>query len=130
MAITTYHCLCTELVLASTVPLADLPKRQSDNSTICKITSAETLVQGASAFTASVDSNEKAVVLKLDDGFEKRYAVRCGRCGLMLGYRLDRSQFEEMKEKVGVREDVVYVLSGALLKTEEMEGGRGGEKLR
>ena len=77
-----------------------------------------------------MDSNEKAVVLKLDDGFEKRYAVRCGRCGLMLGYRLDRSQFEEMKEKMGVREDVVYVLSGALLKTEEMEGGRGGEKLR
>ncbi|KAK4628938.1 hypothetical protein CLAFUW4_08138 [Fulvia fulva] len=127
MSVTTYHCLCTELVLGTTVPLEDLPKRQSDASIICKITAAESLSQGGSVFTSAVDTDDKAVVLKLDDGFEKRYAVRCSRCGLMLGYQLDRSQFEESKEKLGRREDVVYVLPGGLQTTDEMEGGKSME---
>ncbi|EME43884.1 hypothetical protein DOTSEDRAFT_71631 [Dothistroma septosporum NZE10] len=106
------------------MPLQELPKRQSDASTICKITSAETLSLSASVLTSAVYTEDKAVVLKLEDGFEKRYAVRCSRCGLMLGYQLDRSQFEESQNELGMREDVVYVLQGGLHTTEEMEASK------
>lgn len=70
----------------------------------------------------SVD--EKPTVLKLDDGFEKRYAVRCTRCGLAAGYHLDRSQFSGSESETGPRTDVVYILPGGLMTTAEMREGR------
>ena len=62
------------------------------------------------------------VVLKLDDGFEKRYAARCKRCDIQIGYWLDKSQFEP--EQKGRREDVMYLLPGGLMSTDEMREKR------
>ena len=73
----------------------------------------------------SVD--DKATVLKLDDGFEKRYAVRCTRCGLAAGYQLDKSQFSGTEGQSGPRTDVVYILPGGLSTTEETREGRSME---
>ena len=70
----------------------------------------------------SVD--DKATVLRLDDGYEKRYAVRCTRCGLAAGYQLDKSQSSGTESQSGPRSDVVYILPGGLLTTEEMREGR------
>ena len=73
----------------------------------------------------SVD--DKPTILKLDDGFEKRYAARCTRCGLAAGYQLDKSQFSGSESQDGPRTDVVYILPGGLLTTEEMREGRSME---
>ena len=71
--------------------------------------------------------DEVPVVLKLEDGFEKRYHVHCRRCDLNIGYRLDKSQFGGAE--VGVESGVLYLLRGGLLSTEEMKDGKkmGGD---
>jgi hypothetical protein len=107
MTVSTYHCLCTELVLATPNTLDKQPKREIDGSSICKL-------GGACTLTSAATVDEKGTVLKLEDGFEKRYAIKCARCGLLFAYQLDLGQFEESKAQNGRREDVVYVLAGAL----------------
>jgi hypothetical protein len=64
-----------------------------------------------------------AIVIRGDQGFEKRYLQRCGRCNVTVGYQLDMSQFEDV-EGQGRREDVVYLLPGGLMTTEEMVAGK------
>lgn len=79
------------------------------------------------------------LILKLDDGFEKRYPVQCPRCGVCFAYQLDGSQWvedgnEKEKEKdddvrrTGRRCDVLYVLREGLVRTEDVAvvGGGGG----
>lgn len=121
--VTVYHCICTQIVAGTTTPLQQLPKRQVDGTAI---TTSGTF-GGASKPTLSVQglsTDSTAVVLKLEDGFEKRYAVRCDRCGLTAGYRLDKSQFIGSENETGPNEDVLYVLQGGLMTTEEMRGGK------
>lgn len=72
----------------------------------------------------ALTTDTAATVLKLDDGFEKRYPVRCARCGLAAGYFLDASAFAGREGEVGPRRDVLYVLPGGLMTTEEMREGR------
>lgn len=68
------------------------------------------------------------IVLKLEDGFEKRYFLQCGRCDLKVAYRLDKSQFDGGGVGgEGVREDVLYVLPGALVSTDEVRREMDGE---
>lgn len=80
------------------------------------------------------------LILKLDDGFEKRYPVQCPRCGVCFGYQLDGSQWvedgnEKAKEKekdddvrrTGRRCDVLYVLREGLVRTEDVIVGGGGD---
>lgn len=124
--ILTYHCLCTQLSLATTEPLESMPKRQLDAAAIATCGDFASATQPSLTMQAlSVDDN--AIVLKLDDGFEKRYAVRCNRCGLAAGYQLDKSQFSGSEADSGPRPDVVYILPGGLLTTEEMREGRSME---
>ena len=63
----------------------------------------------------------KEVIVRREDGFEKRRVYRCGRCGVGVGYVLV-GQEEDPKE----REKVLYLLHGGLVETGEMglEGGR------
>lgn len=79
------------------------------------------------------------LILKLDDGFEKRYPVQCPRCGVCFAYQLDGSQWvesgnEKEKEKddedvrrTGRRCDVLYVLREGLVRTEDVIVGGGGD---
>lgn len=79
------------------------------------------------------------LILKLDDGFEKRYPVQCPRCGVCFAYQLDGSQWVENgneKEKAkddddvrrtGRRCDVLYVLREGLVRTEDVIVGGGGD---
>jgi hypothetical protein len=124
--ILTYHCLCTQLSLATTTPLDDMPKRQLDAAAIATCGDFASATRPSLTMQAlSVD--DKATILKLEDGFEKRYAVRCTRCGLAAGYQLDKSQFGGSESESGPRADVVYILPGGLLTTEEMREGRSME---
>lgn len=118
MATTTYHCICTELALATSTPLPELPKRKSDGSFICNISDSTCILHIA------ISAEERSTVLKLEDGFEKRYAVNCARCGLLFAYQLDLCQFEETKSENGRRKDVLFVIPGGLMTTEEMVGGK------
>lgn len=49
---------------------------------------------------------------------------KCQRCDLVVGYRLDRSQFEDEKAQSGCRGGVVYLLPGGFLSTEDMLAGK------
>lgn len=122
MAATTYHCICTEVTLATTKSLTDLPKRQSDGSSICNL-------EDSCILNSAVSAEDTPTVLKLEDGFEKRYALRCARCGLLFAYQLDLSQFEDTKAQSGRRKDLVFVLPGGLMTTEEMSEGKKMERV-
>lgn len=121
--ILTYHCICTQLSLAVVTRLEDLPKRRIDAAAIATCGDFASATKPSLTIQAlSVD--DKPTVLKLDDGFEKRYAVRCTRCGLAAGYHLDKSQFSGSENETGPRTDVVYILPGGLMTTTELREGR------
>lgn len=126
--ITTYHCLCTQLSLATTQPLSTLPKRTLDASAIATAGDFASSSNPKPVLTLqALTPDAAATVLKLDDGFEKRYPVRCERCGLAAGYFLDASAFAGREGEVGPRRDVLYVLPGGLMTTEELREGRSME---
>lgn len=112
MAYTTYHCLCSELIVALPKPLEQLLRREGDASYVC----------GGRQTTVNASIAEDAIIMKLEDGFEKRYPVACRRCSLPIGYQLDLCQFEDSKSSSGPRSDVLYILSGALQSTESLQG--------
>ncbi len=80
------------------------------------------------ALLLSAVTDRKPQIITRIDGFEKRYLQRCGRCRLVVGYQLDWGQYADAdtgtSERTGRREDVVYLLPGGLLSTEEMFEGR------
>lgn len=117
----TYHCLCNQLVFASTTPLDDFSIRSSDKSHICPLPEPGTDSHYASVLNASVDP--KPTVIRREDGFEKRYFHRCVRCDLKVAYQLDKSQYEGATG-FGVKEDVLYVLPGGLQSTGDMKEGK------
>ena len=57
-----------------------------------------------------------------DEGFEKRYLQRCGRCSLVVGYQLDWQHFAV--DRTGRREDYVFLLPGGFMTTSEMILGK------
>ncbi|KAF7185943.1 hypothetical protein HII31_12816, partial [Pseudocercospora fuligena] len=117
--ISTYHCLCSELLLATPIPLDKLPTRQSDKSHICKIsTGGENITANSAILTKSAEPGSSPLVLRLEDGFEKRFLIKCGRCGVGFGYKL----WSESEN--GVKEDVVFILQNGLIETRDVEGGR------
>ena len=117
----TYHCLCNELVIATPSPLPQLINRKGDGSSICKISVVETPIAGGAVLSSATALDDQAVVIELEDGFEKRYPLRCKRCDLQIGYCLDYCQFGNDQ---GRRDDVAYLLPDAVLNTEEMKAGR------
>ena len=118
----TYHCICSELVLATFAPLSKLPKRKSDAASICKVTNSDLPVPGGVVLSGSAFEKDSPMILNLEDGFEKRYPLQCRRCDLQIGYYLDKSQFGESED--GVRADVLYTLPGGLISTEKMKAGK------
>lgn len=123
----TYHCLCTQLVMVTNTTFANMLKRQVDAAAISTVGITDSSA-AATLTMQGLSTDDKAVILKLEDGFEKRYPVRCSRCGLMAGYQLDRSQFAGTEEKSGPNAEVLYILPGGLMTTEEMRSGKDMEK--
>jgi len=108
---TTYHCLCSQLTLATLCNLDRLATRRKDRAYI-----ADRHILAA----GSIQIDEKPILLKLEDGFEKRYLATCQRCHSTIGYYLDQEQFKDSNGKFGMRDDVFYVIQGSLQETEEM----------
>lgn len=66
-------------------------------------------------------------LIRRSDGIEKRYVLQCSRCKLPMGYHLDWAHWEEQggaAGRKGRREDLLYLLPGALLDTEQMMSGK------
>ncbi|KAF2152060.1 hypothetical protein K461DRAFT_161264 [Myriangium duriaei CBS 260.36] len=133
-----HHCACKQLLLSTSTPLSALPRRALDRATILPLPTTPSILSSSSSSdevyfaalpapldeyifspssTAAKDDEEEVnsapeVVIALDDGFEKRILLRCGRCEGVWGYLLDWASWGE--EGKGRREDVVFVLEGAL----------------
>ncbi|GIZ43266.1 hypothetical protein CKM354_000649800 [Cercospora kikuchii] len=132
--ISTYHCICSQLLLAT--PAANfkqLPIRQSDKSSILKISTEEESLDANTSLLIkdAVEVENEATMLEVEDGFEKRFFVKCRRCGIVVGYFLDWRLWGEEGEgkKKGRRGDVVFLLEGALRGSEEVAGKGGEEKM-
>jgi len=163
----TYHCICTALVLATTFPLSHrraldcsiilpCPTPSPQVAALAGQTQAniseanaeqhaeddettDTPSPSMTLLLSTVPSSSLApLLIRSDEGIEKRYPLQCSRCRLMLGYQLDWDQFgagiktEEGAEgggrgggsgQTGRREDVVYLLEGAVMSTEDMRKG-------
>lgn len=118
--ITTYHCpSCPSLLLATPSPIYSAPSRQVDQSLIWKVTdtaSADSLV----IYEEAVSAIAQPIVINLDDGYEKRYPMTCASCACQIAYHLDLQQFDPGSNKVGPREDVIYVLQGGVRETKDL----------
>jgi hypothetical protein len=110
----TYHCVCTQLLFASTTPLNLLPQRQ-DKSYVLPLPppprASNTVDAGGEdglqtplnptgkqnhyALLLSTTLDRKAQIIRRSDGFEKRWMQRCGRCRLIVGYQLDWAQYAD-----------------------------------
>lgn len=113
----TYHCLCTTLILATIHKLESLPVRAEPALDQAKILPVNT----EHAIFHNVDQETKPVVIRRGDGFEKRILLRCKRCNLVIGYKLDEAQFGDGDIPT---ESIVYILPGALMSTDEMKDGK------
>jgi hypothetical protein len=146
-AVHIYHCLCSQLLLASASSLGERQQRAGeslDNAYIVPLMptdvlysntngseeedpenneSKTTLREGVESENASVLLNtvleRKPLVVRRSDGFETRYQRRCGRCELVVGYHLDAAQFDA-GAKSGRLDKIIYILPGALKTTDEM----------
>ena len=145
----TYHCLCSQLLLATPYALSALPKRQSpalDGARILPLgkppttqddedmlhpdeaternqddelekngNNESTEVQYSLLLNTTLD--RRAVVVRREDGFEKRWVRRCGRCRTGIGYVL----IGKMEEGEGM--GVVYLLEDGLVATDHLKEG-------
>lgn len=112
-----YHCLCTTLVLATNYDLESLPVRAEPALDRAKILP----VNAGHAILHNMDEDQKPVMIRREDGFEKRTLLRCKRCSLLVGYKLDGARFSGGQ---GEAEQFVYILPGALMSTGDMREGK------
>lgn len=138
----TYHCLCSQLLLAGASALDNHKQRAGeslDKAFIVPVMPAEIISSTASDKEGDDNANiqnqdvdvrkaavllntileRKPVVIRRSDGFETRYQRRCGRCDLVIGYHLDGAQFGAEKAS-GRFDKVIYVLPGSLRTTNAM----------
>ena len=142
----TYHCLCSNFVLATAFDLRSAKRRAlGDHALIVPIlysqlTSTDSPLEPLTILESTF-KHSTAVMIEREDGYEKRWPVACNRCDLILGYYLDKMQFGEPEDAqdasaegeenatkglgtYGPKEDLIYILPGALVTTEEMKEGR------
>lgn len=118
VAIQTYHCVCTTLILATPYNLETLPKRAApvqDRSAILPLR-AESTAGAPISSLHNVSEDRKPIVIRRDDGFEKRDLLRCTRCHLPVGYKLVDTD---------ANPDVCYILPDGLVTTEKMKESSG-----
>jgi hypothetical protein len=134
----TYHCICSQLVLVSTDNLDDYARRSGeslDKAHIIPLISIPNISDQPEpspshsgprptsyAILLNASPESKSTIIRRSDGFDSRYQCRCVRCNLVVGYQLDKSQFDDGVS--GPREDIIYILPGAVVTTAEMVEGK------
>jgi hypothetical protein len=155
----TYHCICSTLLVATTYNLSSLRHRKEpalDKAYILPLPPAARLAGETAgeedaepqtrdraddgySLLLSTTQDRKPTMVRREDGFEKRILLRCGRCRLVVGYKLDAAHFRpaergavgrvvgdgEGKTDVGTSEvEVAYLLPGGLVSSEELKTGK------
>ncbi len=126
----TYHCLCSTLILTTTHDLQTLPHRQEpvqDGALILappvdttRSDNIETqTMKPLSSVLLDIAPERRPIIIRREDGFEKRTLLRCARCKIVIGYSLDEAHWETS----GGTSRPVYLLPGGLLSTAEMAEG-------
>lgn len=127
-SINSYHCLCSTLVLTTALDIQKLPHRAEPLQDDALILPPPTKVGQLEDFevdqtSASVLLNtvfeRKPIIIRREDGFEKRRLLRCTRCKLVLGYGLDEVQSGQVQDNEGA----MYLLPGGMMTTKAMKGG-------
>lgn len=135
----THHCICSNLLLATTFDfdkrrtldramILPCPRDASTSGTTDDALDGE-LDGGQAGHTATTvlmstpSSTMQPILVRSDEGIEKRYPFRCDRCKLVFGYHLDWAQYSQGSKKTGRRQDVLYLLDGATIETGDMERG-------
>lgn len=115
----TYHCICGQLACATSPALTALKTRSTDQARICAVSQQ---AQGSEfvELDARVIKENEPVMLRMDDGFEPRYLIRCVRCSAVIGYQLDQMQVTPDAKTTGRYNEVVYLLEAGLLATQEL----------
>jgi hypothetical protein len=159
--INTYHCICSTLLLATTHDLRLLPRRAEpalDKAYILPLPPASRLAgetgdeeeadpqirdtsDAGYSLLLSTTQDRKPTIVRREDGFEKRTLLRCGRCRLVVGYKLDPAHLGPMDSGVAGRDtgegaeggnedggrEVVYLLPGSLFSSEDLKNGKAPE---
>ena len=126
----TYHCICTNLVLAYPTKLSKLSRRAGDaldRAYIVPVSSDDDheLLDPSTGNLLGLDADSKPVMIRREDGFEKRYPLRCTRCQLTVGYHLDSAQIpDQVQSRFGPWTSTAYLLPGGLLNTKDMVAGK------
>lgn len=118
-----YHCICTTFILAMNYELESLPVRAEpalDKAIILPIQDDGAGNEHVSFY--NVNSDHKPIVIRREDGFEKRTLLRCERCSLTIGYKINREMATE--EQRHLDEDITYILPGSLVSTEAVKAGK------
>lgn len=122
-SIQTYHCLCTTLILVTPYDLAKLPVRSSsspEQAIILPLPTSDVSDQDqkyAKSALHNVVSDRKPMIVRREDGFEKRVPLRCTRCKLVVGYKVD-------DDSGSSDSSTVFLLPGGFMSTENMKEGR------
>ena len=114
--INTYHCICTTLILATPYNLESLPTRRAPATDQCQILplSADSEKNISESRLHNITNDRKAIIIRKEDGFEKRILVRCDRCHLVVGYRIEGD---------ATASNAIYLMPGGLVSTEAMKQG-------
>ncbi|KAF2763121.1 hypothetical protein EJ05DRAFT_495959 [Pseudovirgaria hyperparasitica] len=125
----TYHCLCTNLLFASTTAASALPTRSNslDSALILPLPASPPKSEETThyAILLSTTVTAKLQVITKSDGFEKRWIQRCGRCKVVIAYQLDWTHWgTEAGERHGRRHDVMFLLPGGFMDTKDMIVGK------
>jgi hypothetical protein len=124
-SIYSYHCVCSQYLLCSTVELALSPTRKEseDKAYILPlnlIRDETSEHQPGSIVQLQTVSDRKPLLVRRLDGFEYRYEQRCPRCKLSIGYHLDATQFDSSNSP-GSKTDVIYILPGSIITTQDIK---------
>ena len=122
-SIHTYHCICSTLILATRYDLNQLPIRDSssqDQAIICHHGdyhpdhAASVDGKFARFMLHNIAPDRKPSIIRREDGFEKRMSIRCTRCNLIIGYKVEG-------DAASANDGTIFLLPGGLLSTEDMK---------
>lgn len=103
------------------VPEERLDAQEGDEENPSSAHSSTALPEVRYSLLLNTTLDRRAVVVRREDGFEKRWVRRCGRCRTGVGYVLSG----KLQEGEGM--GVVYLLEEGFVETEALRTGRGKE---
>lgn len=118
-----YHCVCSTFILATNYDLSSLPVRAEPglDKAIILPTRNDDDLDNQHTILQSLVADRQPTVVRRNDGFEKRILLRCQRCKLVVGYRLDEAHVNNGETQA---QDIAYILPGSLSLTEDMLEGK------